>query len=166
MTKVHKVLKNMIKLPSIPKEEIYNFKKRSHDLLTKWNKILVEDPTAKGDDDKDDDDEKAKPSKSTGEASTSNGVKKDDNAEKEALTAEKEDDAVAPEVEGEKASESKTETTIEGEKKADANAEDSTENEKSAETKKNESAVAEDPDVEMSPVEEHQASTESVEATT
>ncbi|KAF2799105.1 hypothetical protein K505DRAFT_231757 [Melanomma pulvis-pyrius CBS 109.77] len=35
-TKVHKVLKAIIKLNSIPKEEEYQFKKRSNGLLTKW----------------------------------------------------------------------------------------------------------------------------------
>jgi hypothetical protein len=43
----------MIRLSSIPKDEEYQFKKRSHELLTKWNKILQDDPTPGGD--KDDD---------------------------------------------------------------------------------------------------------------
>ncbi|KAH7399531.1 hypothetical protein BKA66DRAFT_166898 [Pyrenochaeta sp. MPI-SDFR-AT-0127] len=40
-TKVHKVLKAIIKLDSIPKEEEYGFKKRSNDLLGKWNGALA-----------------------------------------------------------------------------------------------------------------------------
>ncbi|KAF2830996.1 hypothetical protein CC86DRAFT_442879 [Ophiobolus disseminans] len=40
-TKVHKVLKAIIKLNSIPKEEEYNFKQRSNDLLTKWGGALA-----------------------------------------------------------------------------------------------------------------------------
>ncbi|KAJ4372414.1 hypothetical protein N0V83_004188 [Neocucurbitaria cava] len=40
-TKVHKVLKAIIKLGSIPKEDEYNFKKRSNDLLTKWGGALA-----------------------------------------------------------------------------------------------------------------------------
>jgi hypothetical protein len=43
-TKVHKVLKAIIKLNSIPKEEEHNFKQRSNDLLTKWNAVLSADP--------------------------------------------------------------------------------------------------------------------------
>lgn len=43
-TKVHKVLKAIIKLNSIPKEEEHNFKQRSSDLLTKWGGALAADP--------------------------------------------------------------------------------------------------------------------------
>jgi len=43
-TKVHKVLKAIIKLNSIPKEEEHNFKQRSNDLLTKWQSALSADP--------------------------------------------------------------------------------------------------------------------------
>ncbi|KAF1949475.1 hypothetical protein CC80DRAFT_581194 [Byssothecium circinans] len=44
-TKVHKVLKAIVKLNSIPKEEEFNFKTRSTNLLTKWNSALA-DPEA------------------------------------------------------------------------------------------------------------------------
>ena len=40
-TKVHKVLKAIIKLDSIPKEVEYGFKKRSNDLLSKWGGALA-----------------------------------------------------------------------------------------------------------------------------
>jgi hypothetical protein len=40
-TKVHKVLKAIIKLDSIPKEEVHNFKSRSTELLNKWNGALA-----------------------------------------------------------------------------------------------------------------------------
>lgn len=43
-TKINKVLKGIIKLNSIPKDEEYKFKKRSADLLTAWNKALASDP--------------------------------------------------------------------------------------------------------------------------
>jgi hypothetical protein len=43
-TKVHKVLKAIIKLNSIPKEEEYAFKQRSSELLTKWGGALAADP--------------------------------------------------------------------------------------------------------------------------
>lgn len=52
-TKVNKVLKAIIKLNSIPKDEEFNFRKRSHDLLDSWNKLLGADSseTATGKDD-------------------------------------------------------------------------------------------------------------------
>lgn len=43
LTKINKVLKAIIKLPSIPKEEEYKFKSRSQTLLDKWNKLLAND---------------------------------------------------------------------------------------------------------------------------
>jgi hypothetical protein len=45
-TKIHKVLKAMIRLDSIPKDDEYHFKKRSRELLDKWNKTLASDPSA------------------------------------------------------------------------------------------------------------------------
>lgn len=39
-TKIHKVLKQMIKLESIPLNEEYNFKERASKLLSKWNDVL------------------------------------------------------------------------------------------------------------------------------
>jgi hypothetical protein len=64
-TKINKVLKAIIKLSSIPKDEDFNFKKRSHELLAKWNKILADDPNAGPSGDKE-------------EAVTTNGVAKDE----------------------------------------------------------------------------------------
>lgn len=40
-TKINKVLKAIIKLSAIPKEEEFNFKSRSQTLLDKWNKLLA-----------------------------------------------------------------------------------------------------------------------------
>jgi len=42
-TKVHKVLKAIIKLDNIPKEEEHNFKQRSTELLNKWGGALAAD---------------------------------------------------------------------------------------------------------------------------
>jgi hypothetical protein len=39
-TKINKVLKAIQRLPSIPREEEFSFKKRSTDLLEVWNKAL------------------------------------------------------------------------------------------------------------------------------
>lgn len=48
-TKVHKVLKAIIRLKSIPKEEEFNFKQRSDSLLNKWSGALAADTEATGD---------------------------------------------------------------------------------------------------------------------
>lgn len=40
-TKINKVLKAILKLSSIPKEEEFQFKPRSQTLLDKWNKLLA-----------------------------------------------------------------------------------------------------------------------------
>ena len=70
-TKIHKVLKEMLKLPSIPLDEEYQFKTRSIDLLAKWNVILSNDPpsTAHAD-------EKADDTKPESGVATINGTSK------------------------------------------------------------------------------------------
>ncbi|MCJ1402766.1 hypothetical protein MMC11_005987 [Xylographa trunciseda] len=140
-TKIHKVLKAMIRLTSIPKDEEYQFKKRSHELLTKWNKILQDDPTPGGDKDDDAKDD-AKP-----EAATTNGTSK-----------ETEEEAVAPEEESEKALEKKIGTTVEGEKEAAEPA--STAPEETAEEAKTDA-----PNVDSAPAAEYQPPAETAEAT-
>lgn len=40
VTKINKVLKGIVKLASIPKEDEYKFKKRSNDLLGHWNNAM------------------------------------------------------------------------------------------------------------------------------
>ena len=45
-TKINKVLKAILKLDSIPKEEEFQFKKRSQSLLDRWNKLLASDGSA------------------------------------------------------------------------------------------------------------------------
>ncbi|POR31840.1 PWWP domain-containing protein 3 [Tolypocladium paradoxum] len=45
-TKINKVLKAILKLDSIPREEEFQFKKRSQTLLDKWNKLLAGDGSA------------------------------------------------------------------------------------------------------------------------
>ena len=39
-TKIHKVLKAIVKLASVPKDDEYNFKKRSSAILEVWNKLM------------------------------------------------------------------------------------------------------------------------------
>ena len=73
-TKIHKVLKAMIKLPSIPLDEEYKFKTRSVDLLAKWNEILLNDNSAGPSGDKD---EEGKAEDAGAEAApTTNGASK------------------------------------------------------------------------------------------
>lgn len=43
-TKVHKVLRAIQKLETIPMEDAYSFKQRSSDLLSKWGPALASDP--------------------------------------------------------------------------------------------------------------------------
>ena len=43
-TKINKVLKAILKLPSIPRETEFKFKDRSQSLLDKWNKLLADEP--------------------------------------------------------------------------------------------------------------------------
>ncbi|KAF1992624.1 hypothetical protein K402DRAFT_409341 [Aulographum hederae CBS 113979] len=47
-TKINKVLKGILKLDSIPKDELFNFKSRSTELLNGWTKALVSDSGANG----------------------------------------------------------------------------------------------------------------------
>lgn len=53
-TKINKVLKGIIKLNTIPRDEEFAFRKRSVDLLEKWIKILGSEPQddSKGDEEK------------------------------------------------------------------------------------------------------------------
>ncbi|MCJ1283699.1 hypothetical protein MMC26_003030 [Xylographa opegraphella] len=147
-TKIHKVLKAMIRLTSIPKDEEYQFKKRSHELLTKWNKILQDDPTPGGDKDDDAKDD-VKP-----EAATTNGTSRET---EEAVEKADAVDAVAPEEENEKALENKIGTTVEGEKEA---AEPVT----TAPAETAEEAKTDAPNVDSAPAAEYQPPAETSEA--
>ena len=116
-TKIHKVLKAMMKLPSIPLDEEYKFKDRSHALLQKWNEILGGEAGAAG--------------TAAGEDKEEGNAKdKEESAEtpKDAETVGKTNgessrvaDATPVEEEEEKADEvaNKIGTTVEGEKEAD-----------------------------------------------
>lgn len=132
-TKIHKVLKAIIKLPSIPLDEEFTFKDRSHALLQKWNEILANDLSATGAD------KKAEPSTKT---ATTNGESK--NVEKQAEDAEA-GEAVAPEEENEKELKNKIGTTTEGEKEA----------EKPLKTETKETKMSDAPDVDGAPAEEY-----------
>ena len=111
-TKIHKVLKAMMKLTSIPLDEEYHFRDRAHALLQKWNEILASDPNAAA---ADREEKEAKPESSIFGGATTNGEK---NVEKQAEEAEA-GNAAAPEEENEEKLENKIGTTTEGEKEAD-----------------------------------------------
>lgn len=109
-TKIHKVLRAMGKLPSIPLDEQFGFKTRSKDLLDKWNDVLSNDNTAvpsggKHDEGKDDE-----------AAPTTNGA-----AESTEEQARKPDagDVAAPEEESGAKLENKIGTIVEGDREAD-----------------------------------------------
>ena len=146
-TKINKVLKNIIKLSSIPKDEEFNFKKRSHELLAKWNKILVDDPSAGAAGDKE-------------EAATTNGVAKEEKNEDEEKEKEKEKEKDEPQkVSGE--DEKSTEvhhigTTVEGAKEAEPPAE--------PETARDE-VDTDEPDVVNAPEKAYEPPSETLEAT-
>lgn len=72
-TKIHKVMKGIVKLTGIPKDEEFHFKDRSAKLLDSWNKLLGESS------------DKPRPS-------TANGEKKED-GEADAKTDEKAESA-------------------------------------------------------------------------
>lgn len=44
-TRINKVLKQIMKLGTIPREEDYKFKNRSQTLLDKWNQVMATDTT-------------------------------------------------------------------------------------------------------------------------
>ena len=144
-TKIHKVLKAMIRLTSIPKDEEYQFKKRSHELLTKWNKILQDDPTPGGDKD---DDTKL-------DGTTTNGTGKETEGHATAEVGE----TVAPEEEGEKIVETKVGTTVNHENKAAPSSEEAAPGTEDKEVKTDE------PNVEAAPEAAYQPPAETLEAT-
>ncbi len=108
-TKIHKVLRQMLKLPSIPLDEEFHFKTRSVDLLAKWNETLSNDPNGGGVGDKDDE---AKPEASTSAPATNGESSKE--AEGQPEKAE-DGEAVAPAEESEEKLEKKIGTSTEGE---------------------------------------------------
>ncbi|KIV84314.1 hypothetical protein, variant [Exophiala sideris] len=83
-TKINKVLKALIKLNTIPRDEEFQFRKRSLELLTAWNKILGAEPPDAADIGGD---------KEANASPATNGI----HAEKtEDASEEKQEDALAP----------------------------------------------------------------------
>lgn len=140
-TKINKVLKNIIKLAAIPKDEEFNFKKRSHELLTKWNKILVDEPSAGPGGDKN-------------EPDTRNGVTKSEKNEGE----EKErSEPRTPTEDDEKPAEGhKIGTAVEGAKEAEPSA---------TPEKATEEVQTDEPDITNAPEKAYEPPSETLEAT-
>ena len=146
-TKIHKVLRQMLKLPSIPLDEEFHFKTRSVDLLAKWNETLSNDPNGGGVGDKDDE---PKPEASTTAPATNGESSKE--FEEQAEKAEN-GEAIAPEEEKEEQLEKKIGTTVEGEVEAEKPEEATgTEEEKTAEEQKTDGpAIESAPEKEYKP---------------
>lgn len=146
-TKIHKVLRQMLKLPTIPLDEEFHFKTRSVDLLAKWNETLSNDPNGGGVGDKDDE---AKPEASATAPPTNGEASKQ--VEEQAENAE-DGDAIAPEEENEEKLEKKIGTTTEGEREAEKPEEaTAAEQEKTAEEEKTDGlAIESAPEKEYKP---------------
>ena len=155
-TKIHKVLRQMLKLPSIPLDGEFHFKTRSVDLLAKWNETLSNDPNGGGAGDKDDE---VKPEAST-TASATNGEKSRE-AEEQAGKAE-DGEAVAPEEEKEENLEKKIGTATEAEAEAEKSEEATVTDQKTAEEEKTDG-----PAIESAPEKEYKPpmADETIEAT-
>ncbi|RFU79697.1 pwwp domain-containing [Trichoderma arundinaceum] len=82
-TKINKVLKAILKLDSIPREEDFNFKKRSQALLDKWNKLLTSDGTVASTDTANGVNGASEP-KDSGKPAGNSGVKEGSDKDKEA----------------------------------------------------------------------------------
>ena len=106
-TKIYKVLRGVVKLSSIPKEEEYQFKKRSNDLLASWHEALGSKGDEKEDDKAEDKDnsEKAEKTEETVEKTESKEpTDAPSNTEDVAMTDVKEDKVeAAPAADGETA---------------------------------------------------------------
>ncbi|KIH87829.1 hypothetical protein SPBR_04874 [Sporothrix brasiliensis 5110] len=84
-TKINKVLKAILKIATIPREDEFKFKPRSQTLLEKWNKLLAAEPAA---------DAAPAPAAANGTATTNgNGEAKSNGVDKDVEKKEKSDKA-------------------------------------------------------------------------
>ncbi|KAK1985335.1 hypothetical protein LZ30DRAFT_747253 [Colletotrichum cereale] len=105
-TKINKVLKAILKLDSIPKEEEFHFKTRSQMLLDKWTEILaggnataasVTPAPTNGVNGTKDEEKKDTPAASEGPKEASKGAEKPSEADKPADKEQKDEKSVEPE---------------------------------------------------------------------
>ncbi|KAI4103453.1 MAG: hypothetical protein L6R37_003808 [Teloschistes peruensis] len=143
-TKINKVLKGMIKIPSIPQNEIHQFKERSLKLLSKWNETLAAHDGARGSGDMDDD------HKAESAAPTTNGLLR--GAAAQAAQADA-GEVEAAEEEKEEALEKQIGTTTEGAKEAEAEDDKQPVADKAEEV---ETENGDEPDVEGAPAKEYE----------
>ena len=144
-TKIHKVLRAIIRLDWIPQDDkVHNFKKRSHELLTAWNpRILAADPSG-GAADKDDEKEDGKIEPKAANGEKAGDVDKDDAKAEKVKDVTNDNEPKASGALAEDNDTSKIGTGVEGEKEA----------EKPAETAPAEAGTNGDaPDVEKAPAE-------------
>lgn len=154
-TKIHKVLKAMVKLHSIPLDEEYQFQSRSCDLLAKWNDILSNDPNAGPDGHKVEDAKSEAPAKT-------NGAIKGSKAANKAKTGER----TTSEEESKEGSKKEIGTAVEGEEEATKAAEEDTDKgaeDEADEKKVDEEAEIEEPNIESAPAEAYKPPTEDAE---
>ncbi|KAL4784673.1 hypothetical protein BJX76DRAFT_212200 [Aspergillus varians] len=143
-TKINKVLKLIIKLPNIPRDEEFNFRKRALDILSKWKAVIDGESATPGQE------------KEKDEKPRANGVhKEEDGAEtlaKNDPKSEKEDDTKLdtpdqdtpmPDAEKEKTEETPAPAKSDAEKVAPETAESEKEKEKPVEEKSEEEKTAE-----------------------
>ncbi|KAI9844949.1 MAG: hypothetical protein M1838_001955 [Thelocarpon superellum] len=142
-TKIHKVLRGIIKLSSIPQDAEFKFKQRSHDLLQIWNRLLAADGGAAADKDahEEGETEKEKEKERGDKGEKTNGVSKEETVtekgtdeeaageDKEWVVVEKEgvkDDqngVSAPQEQEKESKELEEEGTTEGKKEEEAETE-------------------------------------------
>ena len=167
-TKIHKVLKAMIKLPSIPLDEEFKFKDRSHALLQKWNEILGT-VGGGGEAEKDKEESGKEKDEAPAAAGSTTAAAESDKTGDEATAKKAESNgeakaAVVEEDENPKNLENKIGTTVEGEKEAvadDHKAEPAT-NHKATEASSmptTDTEVKDAPDVDKAPEKEYQPPT-------
>lgn len=158
VTKIHKVLKQILKLNVIPLEQEFHFKDRSRDLLAKWNETLANDPASAGDKD---DGKDAEDPKTPG-LPTANGDSSKPTAT-EPAKAEEVEKAAAPEEASKTELENKIGTTTEGAKEAEESKAEEKAQEKSetADEKKDDGpAIETAPSAEFKPASVAEAATE------
>ncbi|KAL4739013.1 hypothetical protein BDV11DRAFT_127061 [Aspergillus similis] len=156
-TKIHKVLRMIIKLPNIPRDEEFDFRKRALDILSKWKNVLDSDRATPSQEKEKEKEEKPKSNgvhkekegsaEAPAKASESKSEKEDDTKldtpdqdtpmpdAEEAVTPAKDDaeKVESADAAGETVESEKKETETETEKPAEDKAEDKKANEKTAE---------------------------------
>ncbi|KAL3475389.1 hypothetical protein BJX99DRAFT_247594 [Aspergillus californicus] len=130
-TKIHKVLRMIIKLPSIPRDEEFQFRKRALDILSKWKHVLDSDRATPAQEKEKDEKPKANGVHKEGSAETP--AQSDSKAEKEDSKLETPDvdeampDADSTDADKEKAEETPAPAKDETEKAAPESAPEATE---------------------------------------